>query len=323
MAIDAHADGPTVIRLQDHERDTGQLTPRHMFDAVTAWHRDGCVVLANAIETSIIDTLNERMTPDTEILKSNPDKIHWNQGRAAGNVSQNPPFERKYMFPQIYANRPAAAVMTNIFGPRPQLRYIRTNTLVGDTAGRQVVHKDCQFEHEFAPFHMALNIPLVDVSPQNGSTELWLGTSRLAEWSDLDITRPELGIRTEKLDERRKIRPPCYPEIKRGSLVLRDIRLWHAGMPNHTSETRVMLAFGYQAAWHGNDLRTVLPESLRDVVEGLEAHNNTEICGTFVPDDEYDNLYSEFQIDFSSAIKPERGSKKYNAERSITQNGDY
>ena len=45
------------------------------------------------------------------------------------------------MYPQIYANRPAAAIMSNILGPRPQLRYIRTNTLVGDTSSRQAVHK--------------------------------------------------------------------------------------------------------------------------------------------------------------------------------------
>lgn len=45
------------------------------------------------------------------------------------------------MYPQIYANRPAASVMSNILGPRPQIRYIRSNTLVGDTSDRQVVHK--------------------------------------------------------------------------------------------------------------------------------------------------------------------------------------
>ncbi len=45
------------------------------------------------------------------------------------------------MYPQIYANRPAGAIMANILGPRPQIRYIRTNTLVGNTPSRQDVHK--------------------------------------------------------------------------------------------------------------------------------------------------------------------------------------
>jgi hypothetical protein len=137
------ADGPVVIHLSDEERDTGVLTPIHMFEAIDAFYVDGLVVLENAIEQKYIDSLNERMVDDTEELKRNPEKIHWNQGRAKGNVSQNPPFEKQYMYPQIYANKPAGAVMANIFGPRPQLRYIRTNTLVGNTSDRQVVHKDC------------------------------------------------------------------------------------------------------------------------------------------------------------------------------------
>jgi hypothetical protein len=136
-------DGPVVIHLSDEERDTGVLTPLHMFDAIDAFFVDGVVVLENAVEVKYIDALNERMVPDTEELKRNADKIHWNQGRAKGNVSQNPPLEKEYMYPQIYANKPAAAVMANIFGPRPQIRYIRTNTLIGNTADRQVVHKDC------------------------------------------------------------------------------------------------------------------------------------------------------------------------------------
>lgn len=138
-----HPDGPVVIQLSDEERDTGTLTPLHLFEAIDAFFVDGVVVLQNAVDIKYIDALNERMLPDTEELKRNADKIHWNQGRGKGNVSQNPPFEREFMFPQIYANKPAAAVMSNILGPRPQIRYIRTNTLVGNTEDRQAVHKDC------------------------------------------------------------------------------------------------------------------------------------------------------------------------------------
>lgn len=136
-------DGPKVITLSDEERDYGNLTPLHLFEAIDAFFVDGLVVLENAIDVQYIDALNQRMLRDTEELKRNPDKIHWNQGRGKGNVSQNPPFEKEHMYPQIYANKPAASVMRNIFGPRPQIRYIRTNTLVGDTSERQKVHKDC------------------------------------------------------------------------------------------------------------------------------------------------------------------------------------
>lgn len=71
---------------------------------------------------------------------------------------------------------------------------------------------------------MALNISLVDVSPENGSTEIWLGTSRIAEYDDM--TEDVFGIKQDRLEARRKVRPPVYPVIKKGSLVLRDIRTW-------------------------------------------------------------------------------------------------
>lgn len=79
-------------------------------------------------------------------------------------------------------------------------------------------------------------------------------------------------------------------------------------MPNHIDQTRIMLALGYQAAWHGCTLRNPVPEGLREVIEGLEGVNETEFCVEYVPDGEFDNLYSAFNADFSSAIRPERGS---------------
>ena len=85
-------------------------------------------------------------------------------------------------------------------------------------------------------------------------------------------------------------------------------------MPNHTEQTRIMLAFSYQAAWHGCTLNTPVPESLRETVGQLEKHNDTEFCVTYVPDEKFDNLYSAFNADFSSAIKRERGSIQAGAE---------
>ena len=70
--------------------------------------------------------------------------------------------------------------------------------------------------------------------------------------------------------------------------------------------------------WHGNDLETPLPESLRSTVDDLEAHNGTEFCVTYVADEEFDNLYSGFSAEFSSAIKPERGSVRLGARKGWT-----
>lgn len=56
MTIPPHKDdGPVVIHLSDEERDTGDLTPIHLFEAIDAFYVDGVVVLENAIEVKYIE----------------------------------------------------------------------------------------------------------------------------------------------------------------------------------------------------------------------------------------------------------------------------
>ena len=68
---------------------------------------------------------------------------------------------------------------------------------------------------------------LVDTDETNGSTEVWLGTHRDANFAD---HRPEGGIKLELLEKRRAVRPPVRLNGKKGDLVIRDPRLWHAGV---------------------------------------------------------------------------------------------
>lgn len=129
----------------------------------------------------------------------------------------------EYLYPEVYANKHATRVVSNILGPRPEVHFIRSNTLLA-TDERQLVHADLRFEHPEHPFAVAYNTCLIDCGPENGTTELWLGTQN----TNLDYHR-EVGepmIAESKLEERRKVRGPCYPSLKRGSIVLRDLRLW-------------------------------------------------------------------------------------------------
>lgn len=131
----------------------------------------------------------------------------------------------EYLFPQIYANKPAGTILTRVLGPHPELRYIRSNTLIGNTSTRQRVHKDATHIHLSHPYGVAFNTCLIDVTPENGSTEVWLGTNNSSPPEDAE----EVGhpwIREEKLEERRKVRPPVQPVIPKGSVILRDLRLW-------------------------------------------------------------------------------------------------
>ena len=81
-----------------------------------------------------------------------------------------------------------------------------------------------RFEHPTHPFAITQNVCLCDCGPENGMTELWLGTQN----TGVEI-RPRLGepfIEETVVEERRKIRPPLYPRVKKGSILIRDLRLW-------------------------------------------------------------------------------------------------
>jgi len=96
-------------------------------------------------------------------------------------------------------------------------------------------------EHLDFPFAMTVNIVLVDTSLEKAATEFWLGTHTRGN-KGLKDERKGPWIAEEHLDARRKISPPIQPSISKGSVIIRDFRLWHAGMPNQTSEPRIMLA---------------------------------------------------------------------------------
>ena len=93
------------------------------------------------------------------------------------------------------------------------------------------------------------------MTPENGSTEFWLGThegfdSRFQE-TGTSIKSAGGGIGEERKANRRKIRPQVQPVVKKGSVVVRDIRLWHGGKPNLAQDPRVLLSIGeYFQSFH-------------------------------------------------------------------------
>ncbi|CRG86569.1 hypothetical protein PISL3812_03579 [Talaromyces islandicus] len=310
MSGQAKNDAPQVIVLTDEERDSGIMGDKKLYDAIEAFFTDGLVVVENAIDARIIDKLNERMLQDTNKLLAGEGQVHFNhlnanvatKGAAAGgNLSQVPPLEKEWLFPEVFANKHGARIVSNILGPRPEVHFIRSNTLLA-TDERQMVHADIRFEHPEHVFAIAFNTCLVDVGPENGTTELWLGTQN----TNLNYHR-ELGepmIADDKLEERRKVRPPCYPRIKKGSIVLRDLRLWHAGMPNPTQDVRIMLAIVYYASWYKNGAVISMPESLRPTIEMLEEYAQTKIAADWVPDEGFNYLNIKFSNNFSSTLTP-------------------
>lgn len=72
------------IDLTDEVRSSGVATPEIIAEAVTYLHRDGIVVLDNAIDTTHLDALHDVLAPEAEGIAKKPNH-HFNFGQETRN----------------------------------------------------------------------------------------------------------------------------------------------------------------------------------------------------------------------------------------------
>ena len=175
-----------------------------------------------------------------------------------------------------------------MLGPKPKFTFCSGNTALPPSEDikpqRQPVHADADFTHPPHPFALVINVPLVTMTPENGSTEVWLGTHNGTGVHDQEGAHGDRAsgrIKLDLLEARRLISPPIQPIIPKGSITVRDLRLWHAGMPNMSNDVRVMLAFSklprrlltslilavHFAPWYRNQMRLEFGEDIKPIVE--------------------------------------------------------
>jgi Phytanoyl-CoA dioxygenase (PhyH) len=283
-----------TIHIPEAVRKTGVTTNEIIAEAIAFLHYGGIIILENAIDTSHLDTLNVILSREALEIAANPTH-HFNFGKETQNMDQAPPPTRELMFKDVWCNPFAAAILAGMLGPRPVVHYANGNTALKAT-GRQPVHSDCEFAHPVFPFAMVVNINLIDTSAENGATEIWVGSHHV---STVDEHEPEmLQIKKEVVEERRKHSPPVRACTKKGSLVIRDLRLWHAGMPNRTDEPRVMLAFVVQPTWFQGRSKIKLPVDVKDLVESWEL----EFDADWVDEVDHKKI-SSADVDFGSRSK--------------------
>ena len=86
-----------------------------------------------------------------------------------------------------------------------------------------------------------MNICPADASEENGSVELWPGSHM--------VVGVDGGVDTVTEEARRKIAPPVRGNMKKGSVLIRDARLWHRGVPNPSDRPRHIIAMVYNIRW--------------------------------------------------------------------------
>ena len=83
---------------------------------------------------------------------------------------------------------------------------------------------------------LAVNFPLIDVTPQNGPFEVARGTH---------IVCKDEGLR--RISSGQSSLEPIF--LTTGDLMIRDVRGLHRGTPNTTDKPRPMVVIGYSRKW--------------------------------------------------------------------------
>ncbi len=212
-------------------------------DAIEKLSTEGYVIIEDLIEHNLLDNIRMQMTHATRQMFLNE---QWGAlGSIKGHIQQNPPREAPYVYRQIISNPTVIEITHALLGDGLFNDFYSMNTNCPGSL-EQPLHRDCiplwpKDTVDHPPVSLVVNIPLVEVTEFNGSMELWPGTHKLTHIGKYPST--------EHIDNRRNICPPIRLNIKKGAVLIRDVRVWHRGMPNLSENPRPMIAMVHHIYW--------------------------------------------------------------------------
>jgi hypothetical protein len=222
------------------------LSAERLSNVVESIRMHGASILEGAVDLDHCDALRASMAEDLDAAARHPFALD-----IPGHVQHNPPPRARDLYADIIANPIAVSIARALMG-RVRLALYTGNTMLAHTTQQQPVHWDDYqlwpgLEQAPPTSSLAVNIPLVDVSLDNGALEVWPGTH-------LDVRavehRKTLLVPNDWLEARRVEVPPVRVPLSKGAMLLRDLRMWHRGTTNSTGEARPMLALSYQPWWY-------------------------------------------------------------------------
>ena len=233
------------MKLSPEELSSKQWVPEHLEQAVNQVKLNGFVVVENVVPLDLVDKLNAdfQQTVD-ELLKTDASKTEVNTSAFRRNrIRMDLPFREPYIHPLLLTNPFALPIVERIVGEDCRMFYFSADAPMPG-AEYQQVHGD------YAPFYpeseailpiagLVVNYPLVNVTEQNGPLEAWPNTH----------LTPERFFTGSFVQDAAKQLTPVKMLTPKGSLIIRDVRMWHRGTPNVSSEIRPNLALIYARSW--------------------------------------------------------------------------
>ena len=249
------------------------VSPDETARAAEAIEEDGCVILAGALPREPLAALRRRMDRDTHDLLRFCQTIGGNP-RQAGHLQQGPPPFADYVFPEVAMNPAVNALAHAVYGECPRLTFYNGNTNCPGSV-RQHLHMDGRHSTKpgelLAPTTaMVVNIPPGPTHDGNGAIELWPGSHRVGVYENHN------GVPSQMEEDRRRVRGPVNPHTRPGDVLVRDVRVWHRGVPNPSDRPRHMIALILSKPEGEPRHRLKFGKGCENALEGHDADANAE-----------------------------------------------
>jgi ectoine hydroxylase-related dioxygenase (phytanoyl-CoA dioxygenase family) len=232
-----------------------QLSPSQARAHADEVRETSVTVLKGLIPQETIDTWNAAFGP---LLACAVRREGDNPNRGPHRYYVTLPFHGLWADADIIDNDAVMAVVEELVGADGVMCQLASDTpLLGSE--HQELHRDTQLLFpesgvETPPYQLAVNFPLVDVTDANGPMEWAPGTHMLS-----------------KAEGMRRIESGEVPLVKaymrRGDVMIRNVRHIHRGTPNPSGVPRPMVVIGYSRRWlYRPEVNIRVP---REVLRGL------------------------------------------------------
>lgn len=237
------------MRLSEEEIELGTMSSENLALALRTLRDVGYVVLEDVVPLEWVERAHKACDAELERYVAEGEGGE-HLTKRWGHVSMLAPMVSPYTDPVCVENPFAMQIMEAAMGKDIYCAFYNTNTAwPGSTY--QPLHRDIQHLFPDYPYPLpvsmvVVNFPMVDFNEANGSTEVYPGTHLVTDVDPED---------RQKLLERAALLPSARTNITAGSLVVRDMRMWHRGMPNPSDTVRTMLAIVYSRGFWITDPR--------------------------------------------------------------------
>lgn len=240
------------MKLSPEEIEKGQLNLDTMTQALTLIKVNGYVVFESVLPEDFIEELYTEHQRIFDKYLENPDPTF-----GKNHYRTYLPFRMPFADERVIANTLVIPLLNSLLGKDFVCHYLASNTCIPGSEF-QPAHSDVYplfpgTDIKPPPYHMVVNIPLVDVTEENGPVEFWAGGTHLNTF----------GV--EEIEALAPMMASQRGTMPAGSLFIRDGRMWHRGTENKSDAPRPNLALVYNRPWlNGGTKRIGIPQENYD-----------------------------------------------------------